>query len=129
MSGGSNKFVIDNQSPYFLHPSERPGVTITTVIFNGKNYDLWKKAVRTVLQSKNKLRFIDRIIKKPKDDLSEINAWEMVNSMICSWILNDVDPKLHTSIAYAETAREKWTNLQKSYAIGNAPKMSKVNLT
>lgn len=39
MSGGNKKFVIDNQSPYFLHPSEGLGVTITMVIFNGKNYD------------------------------------------------------------------------------------------
>jgi len=123
MSGGNKKFVIDNQSQYFLHLSEGPSVTITTVIFNSKNYDLWQKALRTALRSKNKLGFIDGLIKKPKDDPSEINAWKTVNSMICLWILNVVDPKLRTSIAYVETAREMWTNLQKRYAIGNTPKI------
>jgi len=36
----SKKFIIDSQSPYFLHPSDSPGITITTIKFNGKNYDL-----------------------------------------------------------------------------------------
>jgi len=38
--------------------------------------------------------------------LSEFNAWEMVNSTICSWIINVIDPKLHASVAYAKTAYE-----------------------
>ena len=40
------------------------------------------------------------------EDLSELNAWKVVNSMICSWIINVIDPKLHTSVAYVETAYE-----------------------
>ena len=85
--------------PYYLHPSEGLGVIITSVIFNGKNYELWQKAVRTALKSKNKLGFIEGTLTKPTpkgEDLSELNAWEMVNSMICSWIINVIDPKLHT---------------------------------
>jgi len=42
---GEKKFVTDNQSPYYLHPSEGPEVVITSVIFNGKNFDLWKRGV------------------------------------------------------------------------------------
>jgi len=42
-------FIIDSQSQYFLHPSSSPGAIITTVRFNGKNYDLWEQAVRTAL--------------------------------------------------------------------------------
>jgi len=43
--------------------------------------------------------------------------------MICSWILNVIDPKLRTSITYVETAELMWTNLRKRYAIFNAPKI------
>lgn len=92
------KFVIENHSPYFLHPTVGPGVLITSVIFDGKNYDLWEKMVRTPLRSKNKLGFIEGTLKKPilkeEDDPLELQAWEMANSMICSWILNVIDPKL-----------------------------------
>jgi len=32
--------VIDSQSPYFLHLLDSTGAIITTIKFNGKNYDL-----------------------------------------------------------------------------------------
>ena len=42
--------------------------------------------------------FIDEILKKPKlkegGDTSKLHAWKMVNSMICSWILNATYAKL-----------------------------------
>ena len=47
----------------------------------------------------------------------------MVNSMICSWIINTIDPKLHTSIAYVETTAVMWENLRKRYAVANTPKI------
>ena len=47
----------------------------------------------------------------------------MANSMICSWILNVIDPKLRISITYVKTAELMWTNLRKRYAIFNAPKI------
>jgi len=45
----AKKFVLDNTSPYHVHPSEGSGALITAVIFNGENYDLWVKAVTTAL--------------------------------------------------------------------------------
>ena len=58
------------------------------VAFNGKNYDLWEKAVTMALKEKNKLGFIDgtkaRSISKPtvkRNNISELQAQEMVNSM------------------------------------------------
>ena len=90
------KFVIGNPSPYYLHPLEGSGVLITAVIFDGKNYDIWERAVRTALKSKNRLGFIDRALMKltPKEgeDTSELQAREMVNSMVCSWILMSSSP-------------------------------------
>ena len=34
------KFVIESHFPYYLHPLEAPGVIITMVVFDNKNYDL-----------------------------------------------------------------------------------------
>jgi len=101
-------FVIDNQSPYFLHPSDSPGAIIISIKFDGKNYELCESAVKMSLRSKNKLGFIDGIITKPEEtegkSLAEINVWEMVNSMIQSWIMNVIEPKLHNSVAYVNSA-------------------------
>jgi len=57
--------MINNHSRCYLHPSERPGVLITEVIFDGKNYDIWEWAIRTALKAKNKLIFIDGTLEKP----------------------------------------------------------------
>ena len=87
--------VINNQSPYFLHPSDSPEAIITSIKFDGKNFELWESAVKTSLRSKNKLGFINGTITKPIEmegkSLAEINAWEMVNSMIQSWIMNELN--------------------------------------
>jgi len=61
----SKEFIIDLQSPYYLHPSESPGAIITAIKFDGKNCDLWEQAIRTTLKAKNKLAFIDGKITKP----------------------------------------------------------------
>jgi len=49
-----------------------------------------------------------------------------VNSMICSWIINIVDPKLHTSVAYVETALVMWESLRKRYTTPNTPKIDQL---
>jgi len=43
--------------------------------------------------------------------------------MICLWTVNVIDPKLHTSVAYDETAQAMWENLSKHYATTNTSKI------
>ena len=104
---------------------------ITAVIFDGKNYDLWEKAVKTSFKSKNKLRFIEGTITKPSpkdgEDTIELQTWEIANSMVCSWILNVIKPKFRTSIAYVDTAKHMWTSLKKHCAVSNVPKIHQLN--
>lgn len=86
--------------------------------------------VKTALKSKNKLGFIDRALTKPTskegEDTSELQAWEMVNSMICSWILKVIEPKLRSSIAFVDTMRAMWKNLEQRYAVTNIPKVHRL---
>ena len=123
-------FIIDAQSRYFLHPSDSPGAIITSIKFDGRNYELWESAVRTSLRSKNKLGFIDGTISKPVKEegksVAEINTWEMVNSMVQSWIINVIEPKLHKSVTYVDSAQKLWDNIKKRYAIANIPKIHKL---
>jgi len=70
-----SKFIIDPQSSYYLHPLEGPGILITVVCFDGKNYDVWERAIRMVMKAKNKLGFINGTLTKPEDkkyDSSEL---------------------------------------------------------
>ncbi|RVW78618.1 Retrovirus-related Pol polyprotein from transposon RE1 [Vitis vinifera] len=116
--------MIEPSSPLYLHPSDNPGATITTCVFNGENYDMWEKAVKNALRAKNKLGIIDGTVNKPKgEDGNELNAWEACNSMIISWMFNVIDKSLHSSVAYAQTAKDMWEDLKERYAVGNAPRV------
>ena len=68
-----------------------------------RNYEIWQPAVRTALKAKKKLGFINGTLIKPiledEDDPSEFNTCHMVNSLVCSWIINVKVPKLQASIA------------------------------
>ena len=130
MADSKKPFIIANKSPYYVYPIEGPRVLITTVIFNGKNYELWQKAVQTTLKAKKKLGFINGTLQKPDfkegDDTSEFESWDMINSLVCSWIINVIDPKFHASMAYAESAKVTWDDLKRRYAVANAPKISQL---
>jgi len=81
-----------------------------------KNYDIWEKAFKTTFKTKNKLGFIDGLIIKSKvkagKNSNQINTWEIVNAMIMSYVMNMIDPKLHMSIAYVDSAQKMWDSIQ-----------------
>jgi len=58
---------------------------------------------------------------KKESNPTEMNAWIIVNSMITSWILNVIEPRLHGSIAYADMPQAIWENIQKRYLVLNVP--------
>jgi len=72
--GKDMDFVITNQLAYYLSPFDSPGTLVTTIKFDGKNYDNWEQLVRIVLKAKNKLGFIDRKITKPKVNEGEVSV-------------------------------------------------------
>jgi len=51
---------------------------ITAVIVDGKNYDLWERAVRTALKSKNKLAFLEGNLTRPSDESCEGSSEALV---------------------------------------------------
>lgn len=40
--------------------------------------------------------------------------------------MNDIDPKLHASIAYADSSQAVWENIQKRYVVPNVPKIHRL---
>ena len=83
--------------------------------------------MRTALKAKNKLVFIDETLTRPQpkedEEFSEADAWDMTNSMLCSWLLNIIDPKLRMSITYSDTVKIMWDDMKKQYAVANTPKL------
>lgn len=50
--GGVAAIVIDIDSPYYLHPSDRPGKPLKTIILTGDNYISWRRAMINALDAK-----------------------------------------------------------------------------
>ncbi|KAB2610299.1 hypothetical protein D8674_018331 [Pyrus ussuriensis x Pyrus communis] len=45
--------------PYFLHPSDHPGLILVSKKLNGDNYNTWCRAMEISLSAKNKIGFIN----------------------------------------------------------------------
>ena len=68
--------------------------------------------MRTALKAKNKLVFIDGSPTKPTvmdDNASELQARETSNSLVSSSMLNVIEPKLRTGVAYNDTPKAMCT--------------------
>ncbi|XP_074292097.1 uncharacterized protein LOC141618943 [Silene latifolia] len=116
---------ISSSSPLFLHPSESPSLKLTSIIFNGENYDLWADAVKNGLEAKNKLGLVNGTVPKPEgtEEDCEVVAWRQCNAIIKAWLRSVIDEKLHPSIAFSGTVVEIWKELQERYAAGNAARI------
>ncbi|XP_074282696.1 uncharacterized protein LOC141607234 [Silene latifolia] len=126
--GTSGPKTIPMTSPLYLHPSDNPNLTLTQIVFNGNNYDLWSEAVKNGLDAKNKLTFIQGKVKKPEDDDDdeeniELVAWRQCQAMLRAWLRNVIDEKLHPSITFSGPVNEIWEELRTRYSPGNAPRV------
>lgn len=70
------------------------------------------KAVCLALHLKKKLGFTDGTIPKLENNLDKKEEWWKMNTLVGSWILNTIEPSLHSSINYSERVDESWANLK-----------------
>ncbi|XP_022631992.1 uncharacterized protein LOC111240719 [Vigna radiata var. radiata] len=68
--------------------------------------------MRRALLSKNKLKFIDGGIKRPKRDDPLFDSWERCNMMVLSWIIKTLSQQIGECVIYVEDAKELWEELK-----------------
>ncbi|KAK3011859.1 hypothetical protein RJ639_012113 [Escallonia herrerae] len=102
------KTTIDTSSPYYLYPSDHPGLIFVThpLSENGDNYFTWRRSFLNSLHSKNKAGFVDGTIEKPDDASSDFQAWIQCNVVVLAWLTNALAKELQGNATHAETARE-----------------------
>lgn len=118
--------ITDPTSPFYLHPSSSPGSVLTHIKLKGENYSSWEQAVLLALRSQNKIGFIDGSIKKPEKADPTFMAWEIVNSMLCSWIANSLEDPIRITISRLTNVKTLWDCLKSRYSVKNGPKVYKV---
>ncbi|XP_014523577.1 uncharacterized protein LOC106779879 [Vigna radiata var. radiata] len=114
----------DTTSPFYLHPEENPGSTLISQVLNETNYSSWSRNMRRALLSKNKIKFIDGSIKKPKKTETLFDTWQRCNMMVLSWIIKTLSPQIAESVIYVEEAKELWDELKERFSKGDYFKIS-----
>ncbi|XP_010501698.1 PREDICTED: uncharacterized protein LOC104778997 [Camelina sativa] len=113
--------MFPKRSPHHIEVSNSPDN-----VHNGTNYGTWIVAMTTSIEAKNKLGFIDGSIVKPDEDDPYCKIWSRCNSMVKSWLLNSVTPKIYTSILYTKTASDIWKDLHTRFHKSNLPRLYKL---
>ena len=114
---------LDSTSPYYLHPSDGPQITICPIVLRGENYNEWVRSMRNNFRAKNKLGFLDGTVTKPKEGTPEASLWVPVNSTLVGWIHNTLDPVLRSSIPQPDDVKDMWDDIRQRFSIGNGPRI------
>lgn len=111
---------IDPKSPFYLHPSDHPGLVFVThpLSDEGENYFVWKKAFLNALKSKNKAGFVDGTIVTPEPSADNYAQWQQCNAIVLSWLSNALSKELQGAATHADTARVVWLDLEERFSQG-----------
>ncbi|XP_019238891.1 PREDICTED: uncharacterized protein LOC109218949 [Nicotiana attenuata] len=115
--------VVDSSHPYYIHPSDYPGMNLVTSVFDGKNYGGWRRAVVIALSAKNKLGFIDGTLTVPPADSGLQRIWARCNDMVLSWLLNSLSKDIAESVLYSQSAKDLWSDLEDRFGQTNGAKL------
>ncbi|XP_055814382.1 uncharacterized protein LOC129884029 [Solanum dulcamara] len=121
--GSTTTNVVDSSHPYYIHPSDYPGMNLVGALFDGRSYGGWRRAVIIALSAKNKLGFIDGSLTVPAVDLMLQKAWERCNNMVLSWLLNSLSKEIAESVLYSHSAQLLWSDLEDRFGQANGAKL------
>ncbi|XP_020876686.1 uncharacterized protein LOC110227280 [Arabidopsis lyrata subsp. lyrata] len=120
----ANSDSIDSHhNPFYLHSSDHPGMSIVSETLTGDNYNSWIVTMRTSLEAKNKISFVDGSLPRPSESDPLYKIWTRCNSMVKAWILNVVSKQIYASILYFQDAAGIWEDLQRRYHKSNLPQI------
>ncbi|XP_075104693.1 uncharacterized protein LOC142178841 [Nicotiana tabacum] len=98
--------MIDASHPFYIHPSDSPGMVLVSSIFYGKSYGGWRREIVIALSAKKKIGFIDGSIIEPDMDSPSLKSWNRCNDMVISWILNSLSKEIAWSVLYSKTTKQ-----------------------
>lgn len=124
MASTCHSVADDPLSPYFLHHSDSPGLSLVSQSLTGDNYASLNRAMLIALSVKNKLGFIDGSISKPDGtDPNLLISWTRNNNIVIQWLLNSVTKEISGSIMFSDCAFYIWNDLRDRFQQSNGPRI------
>lgn len=113
----------DASHPFYLYPSDSPGMVLVNSIFDGKSYGGWRRAVFIAFSAKNKLSFIDGSLGEQVVSSPTYKVWNRYNDMVISWLLNSFSKDIAENVLYSKTAKDIWKELKDRFWQCNGDKL------
>ncbi|KAF7837340.1 uncharacterized protein G2W53_005822 [Senna tora] len=110
----------NGERPWALLNSDQPGMSLVVSQLTSTNFLGWSTAIKTALEAKGKLGFIDRTIEEPTDE-EDHWKWKKADSMVKSWIVNSMTKELADFFVYCRTTRELWDELEDRFGKACGP--------
>lgn len=115
--------LINPSHPYFISPSDSPGMQSVNSSFDGKSFAGWRRGMLIALTAKNKAGFIDGSSSEPAAESEFHKAWSRANNMVISWLLNSLSREISESVIYSTTANELWVDLEARFGQSSGAKL------
>lgn len=113
--------VID---PLYLHSNDHPDLVLVTQTLNGDNYNSRYRSMCFALKGNNKFGYIDGSFVYPTEGyLKSQTVGKRNDNIMCSWLLNVVSKDIVTSIVYASSSLDIWTDLKNRLQQFNGPRI------
>ncbi|XP_049367038.1 uncharacterized protein LOC125831955 [Solanum verrucosum] len=114
---------MDSSHPYYLHPSDSPGMNLISTVFDGRGFPGWRRSILIALSAKRKLGFINGTCQALVSDASDSSQWNCCNDMVTSWLLNSLSKENEDSVIYSNSAKELWDSLEQRFGKSNGTKL------
>jgi len=95
-------------------------------MFNGDNFDNWRRSIFVALSARHKLAFIDGSYESPAVNSPLYTLWQRNNSMVLSWLLNSMNENIRNSVLYFDTTKALWDNLEGQFGQSNKARLFQV---
>ncbi|XP_016558272.2 uncharacterized protein LOC107858048 [Capsicum annuum] len=114
---------VDFNCPYYLHPSDSPGMNLISSVFDGRGFPGWRRSILIALSAKRKLGFINGSCQMPDLTSPDFSQWSCCNDMVISWLLNALSKDVADSVIYSTTAKELSDSFEQRFGKSNGAKL------
>lgn len=98
---------------------------LVTTHLTGFNYLTWSIVIRTSLEAKDKVGFIDGSF-EVLADATQFRKWKRVDSMIKSWIMNSISKDIANTLIYCASAKRLWDEVEERYGMSTSPQLYQI---
>ncbi|KAF7825511.1 protein NRT1/ PTR FAMILY 5.6-like [Senna tora] len=109
----------DEEKPWTLYNSDKPGMDLVTFSLTGKNFLAWSTTIKNSLEVKGKLCFLDESMKPTNSE--DLWRWKKADSMVKAWVTNSLTEELKEQLVYCSITKILWQELEERFGSSCGP--------